>query len=82
MTCNCIQEIDAQLEKLSKNTVLDIPVSILPITHNLSVTRVSISTCKRDSKKRGKPVTVFASYCPFCGEEYKVEGGSKNDNDK
>ena len=29
-----------------------------------------IETMKLDEKKRGKPIKVFATFCPFCGSKY------------
>jgi len=29
-----------------------------------------IHTMKVDDKKRGKPPSMLASFCPFCGERY------------
>lgn len=34
---------------------------------------VVVETVKIDSKKRGKPPLVLASYCPFCGEKYSTQ---------
>lgn len=73
--CNCHLLVDQQLEEKGSNTRLDIPL----VFHQGQVSThiVSITTCKRDIKKREKPIKVFATYCPFCGEKYpknKEEG--------
>jgi hypothetical protein len=68
--CNCIEEVQKKLLETGRNTMLDIPMSLSP-SHDLSANRVTISTCKRDEKKREKPLRMFASYCPFCGLPYE-----------
>lgn len=77
MACNCIQEIDKELS--GTNTKLDIPVSLL--LGKLVANRVTISVCKRDSKKREKPIRLIPLYCPFCGEAYtETELETENDS--
>jgi hypothetical protein len=70
--CNCIEKVEKKLLESGTNTKLDIPIT-LSANHDLSANRVTISTCKRDEKKREKPTRMFASYCPFCGLPYKKE---------
>ena len=67
--CNCISEVEEQLKATGRNTMLDIPITF-SLTGSLSGGKVTISTCKRDEKKREKPLRLFASFCPFCGEAY------------
>jgi len=31
---------------------------------------VVVETAKIDTKKRGRPPVMLASFCPFCGEKY------------
>lgn len=70
--CNCISEVEANLEKSSRNTKLDIPITF-SLTGYLHSDKVTISTCKRDEKKREKPLRLFAAFCPFCGVAYESE---------
>jgi hypothetical protein len=35
---------------------------------------IQLTTVKADEKKRGRPVLMYASYCPFCG--VKLNNGS------
>ncbi len=70
--CDCISQVQAKLEETGKNTKLDIPITF-SLTGKLGADRVTVATCKRDNKKREKPLPVFASYCPFCGERYESE---------
>lgn len=67
--CNCISEINQQLKESGKNTMLDIPI-VFSMSGGLSGDKVTISTCKREDKKREKPLRLFAMFCPFCGEKY------------
>lgn len=68
--CNCISEVEAKLKETGRNTKLDIPITF-SLTGKLSADRVNVATCKRDDKKREKPLRLFAAYCPFCGEAYE-----------
>lgn len=61
--CDCIKDINAHLAE--HNTKITIPMwtssgRYIPF----------VETSKIDGKKRGKPKSVFASCCPFCGEKY------------
>lgn len=68
--CDCIEKVEIELRKTGTNTMLDIPISFSG-NGNFNAMRVTVSTCKRDDRKRNKPIRVFASFCPFCGEKYK-----------
>lgn len=70
--CNCISEVEAKLEETGRNTKLDIPITF-SLTGSLHGDKVTVSTCKRDEKKREKPLRLFAAYCPFCGVAYESE---------
>lgn len=65
--CNCIQTVNDELAKLKANTEIFVPLTLSKIT------RVCIETQKIDDKKRGKTMRVFASFCPFCGQDYSPE---------
>ena len=67
--CNCISEVEEKLKETGRNTKLDIPITF-SLTGKLSADRVNVATCKRDEKKREKPLRLFAAFCPFCGEAY------------
>lgn len=65
--CDCI---DMANEKLAKrNTVLDVPVFIGSGT--VQTQGVRVATKKLDSNKKEGPVKLLATFCPFCGEQYK-----------
>jgi hypothetical protein len=57
--CDCIKTTNAHL--LQHNTRIMLPM--------LGPQLPFVETMKVDSKKRGLPVKMFASYCPFCGEK-------------
>ena len=56
----CFESADEQLGK--KNTKLAFGF-VFPTMEP----RLIVGTVKADDKKRGKPVTLFANFCPFCG---------------
>lgn len=64
--CNCL---DLANEKLAdKNTQVEL-IWGLGDKGGLAV-RMGVRTVKIDSKKRGRPITLLASFCPFCGEQH------------
>ena len=71
--CNCIAEVQKNLEESGSNTMLDIPVRWTRDGKMTKTNTVSIATCKRDDKKREKPTRLIPPYCPFCGKEYESE---------
>lgn len=56
---NCVHEINEELR--AHNSILSQALSLS------GRELIALSTTKLDSKKRGRPINVFASYCPFCG---------------
>lgn len=63
--CECVERIDNLLKERNDNTMLNIPLFV-----GDGPVRVFVETIKRSEKKRGKPVKLFANFCPFCGEKY------------
>jgi hypothetical protein len=64
-TCTCIAAVNKLLAL--RDTKLMVPI--------YGPQLCMVQTMKLDDKKRGKPVSVFASFCPFCGIKYvKPEG--------
>lgn len=61
--CRCIEEAEAKLAEYNAALVC----TFWPIQ------RPVIETMKRDTKKRGKPPIMVASFCPFCGTAYPKE---------
>jgi len=71
--CTCIDDAEKQLLESGRNTKLDIPITFSLTGKGLSANRVTVSTCKRDDKKREKPLRMFAAFCPFCGQAYESD---------
>ena len=69
--CNCISVINGKLEEKNLNTKIKVPF-VLGSDMTLGAGTTSVETEKADKAVRKKPVPVFASYCPFCGESYKA----------
>lgn len=57
-THKCFKTVNKKLRE--QNTML--------VANLLNPNHVFIETQKIDKKKRKKPASVMASYCPFCGE--------------
>jgi hypothetical protein len=61
--CDCINRFNEHLAVT--NTQIELPMW----TASGQITPFVV-TIKIDQKKRGKPTSVFASHCPFCGVKY------------
>lgn len=65
--CNCIEDIDA---KLAPEHCLDATLNFRPGEVRIAL----IGLIRRDNytreSRRGKARTMFANYCPWCGEKY------------
>lgn len=68
--CECVKTINKKLDEKGLNTVIDVPFQLNSDLSTASTQRVSIVTAKKDRSVRKRPTSVFASYCPFCGEKY------------
>ena len=66
--CNCIQIVDAKLAE--HNTRLKLPIFFTAAGEDPRPTRLFVAT-EKATEKRGKPVSMFANYCPFCGVRYE-----------
>ena len=68
--CDCIETVNKKLSEKNLNTRIKVPL-LLNSNMSLQGEKVQIVTEKENSDIRKKPVPVFSSYCPFCGEAYK-----------
>ncbi len=66
--CDCLELTNKTLADQGFNTFVD---HTLPFFGG--VAQAVLHTSKIDENKRGKPMTMIASYCPFCGEKYPKE---------
>lgn len=63
--CDCVSRVNEGLK--ADNTRIALSVSIV---NQSLVERLSIETELVEKRRVGKkPVRLFASYCPFCGEK-------------
>ncbi len=67
--CNCLEKINKQLK--DHNTEI-----VTTMTDPLG-DAIWLPHLKVKPLKGKKAVTVFPSYCPFCGEKYKKELGDE-----
>lgn len=63
--CDCIRTTNESL-RAKYNTELVTTISFV----EGQPSRVAVGTEKADSSIRGKPITLVATFCPFCGEKY------------
>lgn len=66
MSCECIEVVNKELAE--HNTQILLPM----FTVGDNVRRPFVETAKLDDKKRGKPLAMFATFCPFCGMRYEA----------
>jgi hypothetical protein len=58
---DCIKRINEQLKE--HNTQISVALSLTDPGREL----IHVGTSKADLSSRKKPMSMFASYCPFCG---------------
>lgn len=61
MSHDCAKQVNEQLA--AYNTRLGMAISL----NNPSRELIPLLTVKADDKVRRKPVSMYATYCPFCG---------------
>lgn len=69
--CDCITKVNEHLAE--RNTQVTTTIGVKGST--FAFYGVRIETHKIDNHKRGKPVSLTAAYCPFCGEKYDTGDG-------
>jgi hypothetical protein len=65
--CDCINRIDEQLKPM--NARLGVGFALVG---NKMETALQVVTVKLDTKVRKPVPTMYASFCPFCGEKTPV----------
>lgn len=58
--CDCQARVNDHLRAYNTELMADL----------LGPYRAFVETTKADQKKRGKPMAMIATYCPFCGSKY------------
>jgi hypothetical protein len=64
--CKCLQKITKALE--AKHTRICVSI---PLQRGMRIRAVVDTNLTPDAPRGSKPITLIASYCPFCGQEYK-----------
>ena len=62
--CDCIKTVDEKLNEAGHNTRIKLPLMI-----GGGAERPMVETEKADRDVRKKPISVFATFCPFCGDK-------------
>ena len=63
--CDCIEKLNKQMAESNYNAVVSQAIGIHGIIPNAIVL-----TEKLDKDVKRKPLSMFATFCPFCGEQY------------
>lgn len=66
MTCNCIDTVNAKLA--DRNTRLTEAI----VFGARKAPTIMLQTEVVEKKRGAKPVAMFLSFCPFCGEKYEA----------
>lgn len=67
--CNCIEKVNATLLE-QKNAELVVSISLF---NPKPPPMVALQVVRTDTYKPAKGFTLWATYCPFCGEKYEPE---------
>lgn len=70
--CKCIEKMDEVLAKANTRIALAMGISVMRGSKSSVDVRPMVVTVKVDEKKRGRPKTALASFCPFCGTKITV----------
>jgi hypothetical protein len=75
LMCDCREAVNKRLAfcnaKIATGFTIDMLSEGATATMNLAPPQIVLE--KLDGKKRGKPPTLVATCCPFCGERYKED---------
>ncbi len=71
--CNCVNDMNEQLEAEQPDNNTEICFGWHAWIKKYSGDRAIIATKKRNKYSQIAQRTIFATYCPFCGEAYESE---------
>lgn len=66
--CDCVETINEKLAEAGLNTRIKVPM-LLSNDLKVGAKKLQVVTEKADVSVRKHPVSVFTSFCPFCGEK-------------
>lgn len=66
--CDCLKQVQEELKPHNARVVRSMQVNLSNNTCGMSPPKLVLE--KLDSKNRGKLLSVFCVYCPFCGKKY------------
>lgn len=69
MTCKCVDTMNEHLAKMNTRLAQALMADVTGPGKAQMAPRLIILTVKVNEKKRGKPHTALASFCPFCGKK-------------
>ena len=79
MACKCIEKCNDEMERLALNTAVSVPLIINFGTGKCAPPMAMIATYKVDDRQRGKPKSIIATFCPFCGKRYEPAPKKRKD---
>lgn len=68
--CECRQAVNERLAVSNSRIAVGFCLTTEGTMRGMELTPPMIVLEKVDGKKRGKPPTLLASCCPFCGDRY------------
>ena len=69
--CDCIGNVDKFLSNVNTEVVVNMS----------DEKRVKLATQRVNRSRRKGPVSLYATYCPFCGQKYEIELEDTLDNE-
>jgi hypothetical protein len=69
--CNCIDKVDEMLRESGQTLVFSQPIDAKTLTPRARRVVVRTELLERRRRRKSDP-QLAASYCPFCGESYRL----------
>jgi hypothetical protein len=78
--CDCISVINKKIQESEPNLRLDTATHWKRTTGKLTtVPRLNASKIDKSIRKGAKELTIYPTYCPFCGVKIELDKGGEND---